>query len=179
MCAEALNGEVAVLNLGIGANCVLRGGISEPAVKRFDRDIMGQNGLTGIVIYEGINDIGGSRHAEKTAAELIEAYTSFIEKARSKGLKVYGGTISQIGNTDYWSYFHEATRQAVNEWIRTCGKFDGVIDFDAVLADPANPSRLNPDYNFDGLHPNAAGYKAMGNAAAEVLFPEKLDKTKL
>ena len=179
VCAEALNGEVAVLNLGIGANCVLRGGISEPAVKRFDRDIMGQNGLTGIVIYEGINDIGGSRHAEKTAAELIEAYTSFIEKARSKGLKVYGGTISQIGNTDYWSYFHEATRQAVNEWIRTCGKLDGVIDFDAVLADPANPLRLNPDYNFDGLHPNAAGYKAMGNAAAEVLFPEKVDKTKL
>ena len=87
---------------------------------------------------------------------------------------MYGGTISQIGNTDYWSYFHEATRQAVNEWIRTCGKFDGVIDFDAVLADPANPSRLNPDYNFDGLHPNAAGYKAMGNAAAEVLFPEKI-----
>lgn len=173
VCAEALGGETGILNLGIGGNCVLAGGLSEPAVKRFDRDIMGQNGLTGIVIYEGINDIGGSRNAEKTAADLIEAYTSFIEKARSKGLKVYGATISQLGNTDYWSYFHEAARQAVNEWIRTSGKFDGVIDFDAVLADPADPTKMNPSYQFDWLHPNPAGYKAMGETAAKVLFPGK------
>lgn len=177
VCAEALGGKVGVLNLGIGGNSVLHGGLSEPAVKRFDRDIMGQNGLTGIVIYEGINDIGGSRNVEKTTADLIEAYTSFIDKARAKGLKVYGATISQLGNTNYWSYFHEAARQAVNEWIRTSGKFDGVIDFDAVLADPANPLRMNPDYQFDWLHPNPAGYKAMGEAAAKVMYPEMVGKT--
>ena len=169
VCAEALGGEVGILNLGIGGNCVLAGGLSEPAVKRFDRDIMGQRGLTGILIFEGVNDIGGSKASEQTAQQLIKAYESFIEKARAKGLKVYGGTITPIGNTDYWSYFHEAARQTVNEWIRTSGKFDAVIDFDKVLRDPANPTKIRDDYQFDRLHPNAAGYKAMGEEAAKVL----------
>ena len=171
VCAELLGGEVGVLNLGIGGNAVVSGGISEPAVKRFDRDVLGQNGLTGVIVYEGINDIGCSRNSEKTVGELIEAYESFISKAKAKGLKVYGGTITQLGNTDYWSDFHEAARKAVNEWIRTSGKFDGVIDFDAVIADPANPLRMNPKYQYDWLHPNPAGYKAMGEAAARVLYP--------
>ena len=149
--------------------CVLAGGLSEPAVKRFDRDIMGQRGLTGILIFEGINDIGGSKNSEQTAQKLIEAYELFIEKARAKGLKVYGGTITPIGHTDYWSYFHEAARQTVNEWIRTSGKFDAVIDFDKVLRDPAKPTQLRADYQYDWLHPNAAGYKAMGEEAAKVL----------
>lgn len=169
VCAEALGGEVGILNLGIGGNCVLAGGLSEPAVKRFDRDIMGQRGLTGILIFEGVNDIGGSKASEQTAQQLIKAYESFIEKARAKGLKVYGGTITPIGNTDYWSYFHEAARQTMNEWIRTSGKFDAVIDFDKVLRDPANPTKIRDDYQFDRLHPNAAGYKAMGEEAAKVL----------
>lgn len=172
VCAEATGGRAAVLNLGIGGNCVLAGGISEPAVKRFDRDILGQNGLTGVVIFEGINDIGGSPDAEDTAAKLIEAYTSFINKARERGLKVYAGTITQLGNTAYWSYFHEAARQAVNEWIRTCGKFDGVIDFDRLLADPVDKTRMRIEYQYDWLHPNAQGYEVMGRAAAEVLFPQ-------
>ena len=171
VCAEALDGKVGILNLGIGGNCVLRGGLSEPAVKRFDRDILGQRGLTGILIFEGVNDIGGSKASEQTAQQLIEAYETFIQKAREKGLKVYGGTITPIGNTDYWSYFHEAARQTVNEWIRTCGKFDAVIDFDKVLCDPANPTQIRSDYQFDRLHPNAAGYKAMGEEAAKVLQP--------
>ena len=169
VCAEALGGKVGILNLGIGGNCVLQGGISEPAVERFDRDIMSQRGLTGIVVYEGINDIGGSKKAETTARQLISAYESFIEKAHKKGLKVYGGTITQIGKTGYWSYFHEAVRQTVNEWIRTSGKFDAVIDFDRVLRDPTNPTQMNEQYQYDWLHPNANGYKAMGEEAAKVL----------
>lgn len=177
VCAEMAGGEAGVLNLGIGGNCVLAGGISEPAVKRFDRDIMGQNGLTGVVIYEGINDIGWSPNVQETAVRLIEAYTSFIDRARSKGLKVYGGTITQLGNTDYWSYFKEAARQTVNEWIRQSGKFDGVIDFDAVTADPANPTRMRLEYQYDWLHPNAEGYKVMGQAAARVLFPDLVKET--
>ena len=171
VCAEAMDGKVSILNLGIGGNCVLRGGLSEPALKRFDRDIMGQRGMTGIVIYEGINDIGGSRHVEQTEKELIEAYELFIGKARAAGLKVVGATITPIGNTMYWSHYHEALRQTINEWIRTSGKFDAVIDFDAVLSDPARPTWMRADYQYDWLHPNADGYKAMGLKAAEVLSP--------
>lgn len=167
--AEGLNGEAGVLNLGIGGNCVLAGGLSDPAVKRFDRDILGQNGITAIMIYEGINDIGWSRESEKTAAQLIETYKKFIAQAREKGLKVYGGTITQMGNTDYLTYFHEAARQTVNDWIRNSGEFDAVVDFDAVIADPDKPDTMNPEYQFDWLHPNPAGYKAMGNHAVEVL----------
>ncbi|MCR4809819.1 MAG: SGNH/GDSL hydrolase family protein [Prevotella sp.] len=169
VCAEALDGKVSILNLGIGGNCVLRGGLSEPALKRFDRDIMGQRGLTGIVIYEGINDIGSSRSVEQTFKELTEAYELFIGKARAAGLKVVGATITPIGNTFYWSHFHEALRQTVNDWIRTSGKFDAVIDFDQVLSDPDKPTWMRADYQFDWLHPNAEGYKAMGQKAAEVL----------
>ena len=130
---------------------------------------MGQRGLTGIVIFEGINDIGGSRSVEKTEKELIEAYELFIGKAREKGLKVVGATITPIGNSMYWSFYHEALRQTINEWIRTSGKFDAVIDFDQVLSDPNKPTWMRADYQFDWLHPNAVGYKAMGLKAAEVL----------
>ena len=172
VCAEALDGKVSILNLGIGGNCVLRGGLSEPALKRFDRDIMSQRGITGIVIYEGINDIGGSRHVEQTEKELIEAYELFIGKARAAGLKVVGATITPIGNTMYWSLYHEALRQTINKWIRTSGKFDAVIDFDQVLSDPDKPTWMRADYQFDWLHPNAEGYKAMGQKAAEVLSAE-------
>ena len=171
VCAEAMDGKVSILNLGIGGNCVLRGGLSEPALKRFNRDIMSQRGIMGIVIYEGINDIGGSRSVEQTEKELIEAYELFIGKARAAGLKVVGATITPIGNTMYWSHYHEALRQTINEWIRTSGKFDAVIDFDAVLSDPARPTWMRADYQYDWLHPNADGYKAMGLKAAEVLSP--------
>ena len=171
VCAEYMDGKVGILNLGIGGNCVLRGGLSEPALKRFDRDIMSQRGITGIVIYEGINDIGGSRSVEQTEKELIEAYELFIGKARAAGLKVVGATITPIGNTMYWSNYHEALRQTINEWIRTSGKFDAVIDFDQVLSDPAKPTWMRADYQYDWLHPNAAGYKSMGLKAAEVLSP--------
>jgi lysophospholipase L1-like esterase len=174
VCAEAMDGKVSILNLGIGGNCVLRGGLSEPALKRFDRDIMGQRGTTGIVIYEGINDIGGSRSVEKTEKELIEAYELFIGKARAAGLKVVGATITPIGNTMYWSHYHEALRQTINEWIRTSGKFDAVIDFDKVLSDPQRPTWMRADFQYDWLHPNAAGYKAMGLKAAEVLSDKSL-----
>jgi len=169
VCAEELGGEVGILNLGIGGNCVLRGGLSQPAMMRFDRDIMGQRGLTGIIIYEGINDIGGSMHAEQTSKELIAAYEKFIDQAHADGLKVVGGTITQMGNTNYYSFFHEALRQNINDWIRNSGRFDAVIDFDAVIRNPADPTKMNDAYQYDWLHPNAAGYKAMGIEAAKVL----------
>ncbi len=165
--AEQLQGKAAVLNLGIGGNCVLQGGLGQPAVERFDRDILGQRGVTHLIIYEGINDIGGSKSVEKTSRQLIRTYGKFMDKARQAGMKVYLGTITQLGKTGYWSYFHEACRQTVNEWIRQQAKADGILDFDELMRDPAIPTQMRSEWQYDWLHPNAAGYQAMGRYAAE------------
>ena len=176
--AEQLEGKVGVLNLGIGGNCVLQGGLGEPAVDRFDRDILGQRGVTTLVVFEGVNDIGGSKSVEKTSRQLIRAYQKFIAKAHERGIRVWLGTITPIGNSGYWSYFHEACRQTVNEWIRSAASggsaaeapaADGVIDFDQLVRDPRKPAQMRPDWQFDWLHPNAEGYKNMGMEAAEKL----------
>ena len=172
--SEALNasGEfgAGVLNQGIGGNAVLRGGLSEPAVKRFERDVLRMRGANRLIVFEGVNDIGGSRgNTERVAAELIEAYKRFIEQGHTAGMKVYGATITPFKGNGYWSWFHEAARQTVNEWIRTCNLWDGVIDFDELVRDPADPSRLNPTFSDDWLHLNPAGYEAMGRYAATML----------
>ena len=178
--AEQLQGRVGVLNLGIGGNCVLQGGLGEPAVDRFDRDIRSQRGVTHLVIYEGINDIGGSKSVEKTSRQLIRAYQKFISKARKRGWKVYLGTITQIGNTSYWNYFHEACRQTVNDWIRSeAPAVDGVLDFDALTRNPEQPTQMRAEWQYDWLHPNAEGYRNMGRYAAEMLLPATCEtKTK-
>ena len=166
--AEQLNGRTGVLNLGIGGNCVLQGGLGPTATDRFDRDILGQRGVTALVIFEGINDIGGSKQVEKTGRQLIHAYERFIEKAHAKGIKVYLGTVTPLGNTGYWSLYHEACRQTVNEWIRSAAEkklVDGIIDFDQLVRDPQKPTQMRPDWQYDWLHPNAEGYKAMGEYA--------------
>ena len=165
--AESLGGNVGVLNLGIGGNCVIQGGLGIPASERFDNDILTQAGLTAVIVGGGVNDIGGSKNSEKTARQLIRAYKEMIRKCRERGLKVYGATITPIGGTDYWSLFHEAARQTVNDWIRTSGEFDGVIDFDKTVADTEAAPSLRRDYQYDSLHPNADGYRAMGQAAAQ------------
>lgn len=161
-----------VLNLGIGGNhVVMTGGNGEQAVKRFDRDILRQAGLKKVVIFEGVNDIGQSKgNSEQVAQRLIAAYQEMINKAKARKLKVYLATITPFGNSAYYTYFHEAARLYVNEWIRgQKGKVDGIIDFDQVVRDPAHPNRLKADYQSDWLHPNPMGYKAMGLYAAEIL----------
>lgn len=166
--------DCAVLNLGIGGNCVVRGGLSEPAMKRFDRDILGQKGVDCLIIFQGTNDIGTSHHAEQTARELKEAYKTLIEKAHDAGIKtVYGATITAFKGNGWYSPYHEAARQEVNEWIRTGGAFDGVIDFDKLTRDPADPERLQKQYSDDWLHLNPEGYRAMGEYAAEILKANK------
>ena len=168
---ESLGGKtLGVVNLGIGGNCVLAGGLSEPAVKRFDRDVLGQRGLKAVIIYEGINDIGGSKgRSEQVAKALIDAYKQFVDKAHERGLKVYMGTIMPFGKSFYddGNFFKEAARQTVNQWIRTSNEADGVIDFDQQMRDPEHPSQLREEWQEDWLHPNAEGYKAMGQFAAE------------
>lgn len=167
--AEALGGETSVLNLGIGGNSVLWGGLSEPAVKRFNRDILEQQGVKTLIIFQGVNDIGGSRgNSEEVAKKLTEAYKSFIDQGHAKGWKVIGATITPFKGNSYYSFFHEAARQVVNEWIRTSGAFDAVIDFDELVRDPQDPTKLKAEYSDDWLHLNPTGYAAMGKLAAEI-----------
>lgn len=160
----------AVLNLGIGGNCVIRYGLGEPAVKRFKADILEQSGVKKVILFEGVNDIGGSKgNSEAVAAELIKTLESMVLQAKERGLKVYGATITPFGKSFYWSNFHEAARQEVNEWIRKADCFDGVIDFDKLMSDPADARALQEAMQEDWLHPNAAGYRKMGEYAAEVI----------
>ncbi len=168
--AKALDGKVGVLNLGIGGNAVVKGGLSEPAVVRFDRDVLNQAGVTSVVIFEGVNDIGGKRpNHQEIVNNIIEAYSSFIKKSKDAGKKVYLATITPYKNSFYEDHFSEAARLTLNDWIRANKDVDGVIDFDAAVRDPQNPSQLQEKYSDDWLHLNPAGYEVMGQFAAETL----------
>lgn len=168
--AEAYQGEVGVLNLGIGGNAVVRGGLSEPALKRFDRDILEQTGVTAVVIFEGVNDIGGFKpnHME-IVRSLQDAYKELIGKAKKAGKKVYLGTITPFFGNSYYTHFSEAARLTINDWIRANKDVDGIIDFDKLVQDPANPKALKKEYSDDGLHGTPAAYKAMGEYAAKLV----------
>lgn len=170
--AEALSeSQYGVLNLGIGGNCVVEGGLSQPALVRFDRDILGQSGVETLIIFQGTNDIGTSRHAEQTVRKLTEAYKTLVSKAREAGIKyVVGATITPFKGNGWYSPFHETARQVVNEWIRKADIFDAVIDFDQLSRDPADLERLQQKFSEDWLHLNPAGYRAMGEYAAEIIL---------
>ena len=134
---------------------------------RFARDAANQPGARAVILLEGINDIG-DRSAK--ASDLIPVYEQLILAAHEAGLRIYGATLTPFGGSnaiyggDYGTPAGEAQRQLVNAWIRTSGAFDGVIDFDKAVRDPANPTQLLPAYVGDPLHPNDAGYQAMANA---------------
>lgn len=161
---------VTVLNEGLGGNAVLKGGLGPPAVERFGRDVLGQNAPRWLIVLEGVNDIGASRSPE-VAAELIAAYGHMIDEAHARGIRVYGVPILPFGGSMYASPAHEAARQTVNDWIRTSGRFDAVIDMDAALRDPAEPAKLLAAYDTgDHLHPNAAGYQRMAAIIDLTLF---------
>ncbi len=166
--AEQLGGKVAVINLGIGGNCVITGGLSAPASERFDRDILAQQGVTDLIIFEGVNDLSGIKDdGAETVRWLKKFYRLFAKKAKEKGMRVYGGTIMPFKNSFAYSETHEKARQEVNQWIRTAPDYDGVIDFDKATADPADPEALMENLQSDWLHPNADGYKLMGECAAK------------
>ena len=168
--AQALGGNVGVLNLGIGGNAVVNGGLSEPAVVRCDRDVLVQSGVTSVVIFEGVNDIGGKRaNHQEIVKNIIEAYTNFIAKSKEAGKKVYLATITPYKNSFYEDHFSEAARLTINDWIRGNKEVDGVIDFDELVRDPSNPSALKQEYSDDWLHLNPAGYEVMGKFAASVI----------
>ena len=131
-----------------------------------------QTGVTHVIVLEGINDIGVARaNASPTAADLIAGHRQLIERAHARGLKIYGATLTPFEGAAYYTPEGEAKRQALNNWIRTSGEYDGVIDFDSVARDPASPSKFATAVDSgDHLHPGDAGYKAMGDAVELALF---------
>lgn len=155
--------ECGVLNAGISGNRVLTdaGTAGVSALARFEDDVIDQTAVRSVVLLEGINDIGRTAGALEPE-ELIAVYQQFIERAHDHGIRVIGATITPYEGAGYYSEDGEADRQAVNEWIRTSGEFDDVVDFDAAVRDPQNPSQIRPDFDpGDHLHPNDAGYAAM------------------
>ena len=166
--------NIGVLNMGIGGNCVLNGGLGPTALNRFERDILKQHGVRWLIILEGVNDLGITRDsdsANQVAQDLIAAYQKMINKAHAKNIKVYGATILPFTKSFYYKDYREVARNTVNDWIRNSGKFDAVIDFDKIMQNPEDTSILLPEiHSGDYLHPNEAGYVMMGEAIDLKLF---------
>ncbi len=176
-----------VANHGISGNRVLDDGAGQSALARFDRDILSTPGLTHIVVFEGVNDLGISWGApagpagerfralqpavKATAERIIDGYRQLIARAHAHGLKIYGATIAPYEGASYWSADGESHRQKINAWIRTSKEFDGVLDFDAVLRDPAKPSQMaDGKHAGDHLHGSDAGYRAVADSIDLKLF---------
>lgn len=159
---------VGVLNQGIGGNCLWRGGIGQTALQRLERDVLTQPGIRWLIVFEGINDLGGGK---TTAEEIIASYQQIIIRAHERGLRVYGATITPCGKSFYFKPELEARRQKVNAWIRTRGAFDAVLDWDAVVRNPDAPENLRPAADSgDHLHLSDQGYEMLVNTVNLDLF---------
>lgn len=181
--ANAATRDIGVLNEGIGGNHLLTDGLGPNALARFNRDVLAQAGVRWVIVFEGVNDLGGlTRDGEVPEAEhaqlvhRIEAsYEQMIARAHAEGIKVIGATITPYVGSDYYhpGPRSEADREAINAWIRTLGHFDAVLDFDKAMRDPVRPERLRPEYDCgDHLHPGPNGYRAMGDAVPLSLLEE-------
>ena len=175
------NRSIGVLNAGIGGNHLLTDGLGPNALARFDRDVLAQDGVHWLIVFEGVNDLGDLPHNGEVASmehaslvhRILAAYQQFITRAHARGIRVIGATITPYMGSDYYhpGPASEADRQAVNQWIRTSGHFDAVLDFDQILRDPSHPDHLLPSYDCgDHLHPSPAGYRAMADAIPLSLF---------
>ena len=162
--------NISVLNQGIGGNAVFSGGLGPTALSRFQRDVLEQSGVRFLIVFEGVNDIGSSSSVS-VATNLINAYKEFITKAHSQNILVYGATITPFGGSQYDSSIHEQARETVNNWIRTSGQFDAVIDLDGAVKNPNNPTKLLSIYDSgDHLHLSPAGYARIAEAIDINLF---------
>jgi lysophospholipase L1-like esterase len=168
-----------VVNQGIGCGRMLWDFCGPNGSGRFDRDVLAVTGATHVIVALGLVDIilptaFGRPEEIVSAEEIITGLRQLVERARAQGLKVIGATITPVGGNRVPGVFtpeNEAKRQAVNRWIRTGGAFDGVVDFDRVLREPTDPTRIQTIYDSDdGIHPSDAGYQAMANAIDLSLF---------
>jgi lysophospholipase L1-like esterase len=170
LAADRTGRKWAVVNAGIGGNRLLRYGTGPDALARLDRDVLSVPGVKTIILLEGINDIGRGfttqGPTEPVTAEALEAADKqIVARAHEHGIRVIGATLTPYKGANYASKGGEAVRTALNDWIKTGGAFDGVIDFAPAVADPADPLSFARQYNDrDHLHPNDAGYQAMANA---------------
>jgi lysophospholipase L1-like esterase len=173
--------NIGVLNQGIGGNHLLIDGLGPNALARFDRDVLAQAGVHWVILLEGVNDLGGlTRNGEVSAAEhdalvqrILAAYQQIVVRAHAAGIRVIGATITPYTGSDYYhpGPASEADRETINQWIRTPGRFDDIVDFDKAVRDPSHLDRMLPAYDSgDHLHPSPAGYHAMGNAVPLSLF---------
>ena len=164
--------QVGVLNMGIGGNCVLGGGLGPAAVNRYQRDLFGQEGVKWIILFEAVNDLGGSNNGVQTAKSIIGVYKQIIREAHQKGIYVFGATITPFKGNSYYTVDHEKGRSTLNKWIRTTKMLDGVIDFDKAVRNPEDTIAMQSQFLFenDWLHLNAKGYETMGGCIDLSLF---------
>lgn len=179
--ASAKDRNIGVVNKGIGGNHLLTDGLGPNVLARFDRDVLAPAGVHWLIVFEGVNDLGGlardgevpqSQH-DALVKRVIAAYEQIIVRAHAHGIRVIGATITPYVGSNYYhpGPMSEADREAVNAWIRTPSHFDAVVDFDKVVRNPQSPDRLLPAFDCgDHLHPSPAGYKAMGEAVPLSLF---------
>jgi lysophospholipase L1-like esterase len=167
----------AVINMGISGNRVLREGAGSSGLARFDRDVLSRPGARWVLLLLGINDIGfsaipGLPASEKaTAEDIISGYQMLVARARLHGLSIIGATLTPFEGVNTYSAAGEQMRQTINQWIRSSGQFDAVVDFDLATRDPAHPAKLRADFDSgDHIHPNDAGNRAMAEAVDLRLF---------
>jgi lysophospholipase L1-like esterase len=174
--------NVAVINEGIGGNRLFTdaaGLAGVGALARLDRDVFSHPGVKWLMMLEGINDIGTLGAANPpaepiTKEDLIWVLQQVVDRAHAHGIKVIGCTLTPYDGAGYSRENGEAIRTAVNQWIKTSGTFDAVVDFEAATRDPNNPKRFKADFDpGDHLHPNDAGYKAMADAIDLSIFTAK------
>ncbi len=178
--------QSGVVNEGISGNRILADGAGDSALARFDRDVLSVPGITHLIVFEGVNDLGfaygkfdgplaamrdSMPKGQATADALIEGLRQIIDRAHGHGIKVYGATITPYQGAAYYAAEGDAVRERVNEWIRKGGEFDGVLDFDAVLRDPNHPAKIRDGWHAgDFLHGSDAGYRALADAIDLGLF---------
>jgi lysophospholipase L1-like esterase len=181
LAARLSKAHIGVVNRGIGGNRVIEDGLGPNALARLDRDVLATPGARYLIVLEGVNDLGvldrTTVHALETHKALVQAleaaFVQIVARAHSHGLVVFGGTVMPFGGSKYYhpSDQSEADRNALNQWIRTSGVFDTVIDYDKAMRDPSQPGLLDPEVDSgDHLHPNPTGYKRMGELVPLDLF---------
>lgn len=178
--ASPKTAHLGVINAGMGGNRLLNEGLGPSGLARLDRDVLAQPGVRFLIVLIGTNDLGTAKAAGAegkpgtSAVDLIGGYEQVVKRAHARGLRVYGGTLPPFEGSAYFDAATEAARQSVNAWIRTSGAVDAVVDFDAVMRDPHQPSRLREDAgSADHLHPGPAGYRLMGDAVELSLFASR------